>query len=115
LRLEALPSSRVFRASPQQKANVSKESSDRQLDDGQQSSNIKCGDASLLLPPVRQNLSDAELMIILDSFSIRIDNALVAFTSNPFPSVSIDASTLREVDERTLQEILSMLQGQSSL
>jgi adenylate cyclase len=115
LRLEALSSSRIFRPSPQRKASASKDSSDGQIEDGQQSSNIMYGDASLLLPPIHQKLSDAELMTILDSLSIRIENALVTLSQIFRPQSQSITSALRGVDERTLQEVLSMLQGRSSL
>jgi len=115
LRLEALSSSRIFRQLPQRKASVSKEISDGQIEDNLRPSNIMYGDASLLLPPIHDKLSDAELMTILDSLSIRIENSLVALrrlgAHDDFYRSQPTISTLQDLDERTLDDVLSILHG----
>lgn len=115
LRLEALSSSRIFRALPQRKASSSKDVPDGQLEDNPQPSHIMYADANQLLPPIHDRLTDAELMTILDSLSIRIENALVSLCHRQLssPAQSI-IPTLQGLDERTLQEVLSKLQLLSS-
>lgn len=116
LRLEALSSSRIFQQLPQRKASTSKDLPEEQIENSQRPSNIMYGDASILLPPIHDKLSDAELMTILDSFSIRIENALETLSrlGAHVPQSQSVISTLQELDKRTLQEVLSILHGQSS-
>jgi adenylate cyclase len=117
LRLEALSSSRIFRQLPQRKASTSKDLPEEQMENSQRPSNIMYGDASILLPPIHDKLSDAELMTILDSFSIRIENALESLSrlgGRDVPQSQSIISTLQELDKRTLQEVLSILHGQPS-
>lgn len=111
LRLEALSSSRIFRALPQRKGSTAKESIAQAPDDDVgRPMNIMYGDPAILLPPIHDQLTDMELMAILDSLAVRIDNALASLTrqSPPAHPGSI-ISTLQELDERTLQDILAMI------
>ena len=114
LRLEALSSSRIFRALPQRKVSASKDLSDGQVADTERPSHVMYADANRLLPSIHDKLTDAELMTLLDSLSIRIENALVSL-SGRFPSQAQSiVSTLQGLDERTLQEILSSLQSRGT-
>jgi hypothetical protein len=114
VRLEALSSSRIFRALPQRKASASKDLSDGPTDDSERLSHIMYADPSRLLPPIHDKLTDAELMTVLDSLSIRIENALVCLTHRRLsPQSQSIVSTLQGLDERILQEVLSMLHSQS--
>jgi len=113
LRLEALSSSRIFRPLPQRKTSTSKDLSDGQMEENERQSYIMYADPNRLLPPVHDKLTDAELMIILDSLSMRIENALVSLTHQRLsPQAQSIISTLQRVDERTSQQVLITLQSQ---
>lgn len=110
LRLEALTSSRIFRALPQRKISTTKDTSDEQVDDKQAELHVMYGDPNILLPPIHEKLPDSELMTILDSFSVRIENTLAALTQQHLslqPQSIISA--LQDLDKRTLHEILTSL------
>ena len=121
LRLEALSSSRIFRPLPRRKGSAAKSLVDAQDEEAQtQESNVMYGDPNVLLPPMHDRLSDSELMIILDSLSIRIENALDSLTVGEQHSKSQSQSSsqtrtivskLETLDERTLESVLSMLHG----
>ncbi|KIY53425.1 hypothetical protein FISHEDRAFT_63353 [Fistulina hepatica ATCC 64428] len=102
LRLEAIASSRVFCFTSERKESVqtsqSKDTTDREQEPPE--SVRFYGDPDVLLPPITEKSSDFELMMVLDSFSVRIENALS----------TID----RRLHERTLQNVLSALQSPSS-
>lgn len=110
LRLEALSSSRIFRPLPQRKASTSKDLTDEKEKEQEQGSNVMYGDPNLLLPPIHDKLSDCELMMILDSLSMRVENALVSLTHQRLNSDTQNiTSILHRLDERRLQQVLSML------
>jgi adenylate cyclase len=116
LRLEALSSSRIFRPLPQRKTSASKDLSDGQMEENERQSYIMYADPNRLLPPVHDKLTDAELMIILDSLSMRIENALVSLTHQRLsPQAQSIISTLQRVDERTSEQVLITLQSQLQL
>lgn len=117
LRLEAASSSRLFRAMPERKGSIQTTGSmDCDSDEPSSSSIYLYSDPNTLLPPMSERSSDADLMMIMDSLSVRIVNALSAVISRYYlPSVNKDdlISTLTQypgLDERTLEGLLSLLQ-----
>ncbi|KAF7977720.1 hypothetical protein HWV62_2778 [Athelia sp. TMB] len=110
LRLEALSSSRRFRPLPPRKGSTAKDFPADGADGGSEPpGNIMYGDPTMLLPSMNDKLTDAELMGILDSLAIRIDNALASLSHlhnlSSRPESLVDA--LRGLDERTLREVLA--------
>lgn len=134
LRLEALSSRRIFRPLPERKNSTVSAENGESLEEP--SSETRCpvlyGDPNVLLPPINEKSSDSDLMMLLDSLSVRIENALstLASLSRSFIAVGalepvtttvitppFDADMVINAlevhgafDERTLQEILSVLQ-----
>lgn len=119
LRLEALSSSRIFRPLPQRKGSATKSLADAQAEEAQaRESNVMYGDPNVLLPPIHDRLSDPELMIILDSLSVRIENALGSLTVGQQQPASQSLasskshsilSSLEKLDERTLENVMALL------
>ncbi|TFK44074.1 hypothetical protein BDQ12DRAFT_640483 [Crucibulum laeve] len=115
LRLESLASGRIFRALPERKASIQSLTTENQTSDPA-SSIILNGDPVLLLPPMNDNSSDSDLMMVLDSLSIRIHNALAALAEHSRPKL-ISTDTLLDhltssggLNEQTLRHIASLLQ-----
>ncbi|EMD33719.1 hypothetical protein CERSUDRAFT_87049 [Gelatoporia subvermispora B] len=102
VRLEALTSGRIFRPLPVRKGSTATPCP-QPPPDGYDPSAVIYGDPNLILPQVT-NASDADLMLLLDSLSQRIDNALaklaldVAFRS----SMGADA-------QEVMQQVMSIL------
>lgn len=117
LRLETLASSRVFRALPERKGSIQIQGVDNDNEEETATSVVLYGDPNVLLPPMNDKLSDGDLMMILDSLSVRIDNALAAITEKvQYPSGRREAliSALQRrgaLDERTFNEVMAVLQG----
>ncbi|KZP34212.1 L domain-like protein [Athelia psychrophila] len=114
LRLEALSSSRIFRPLPVRKGSTAKDKDipeDVPEDASDAHANIMYGDPTILLPSMHDQLTDAELMVILDSLAIRVDNALASLAHKhaapPHPEGLVTA--LQGLDEQTLREVLSAL------
>ncbi|TFK54546.1 adenylate cyclase-like protein [Heliocybe sulcata] len=111
LRLEALSSGRVFRPIPQRKGSTAGLSPS---DVEPSRSNIITGDPQLLLPVVNEKASDNDLMVLLDSISLRIENALKALTLRHLSGdagikgVLASLSNGGHNDERTLRVLLSL-------
>ncbi|TRM70325.1 hypothetical protein BD626DRAFT_544739 [Schizophyllum amplum] len=115
LRLETIASSRVFRALPERKGSFQPGAEEPdELNDT--SSVYYYGDPSVLLPQMSDKLSDRELMMLLDFFSVRIENALSTIQQKH------DARTREQrvagalagrldLDERTLQEVMALLRS----
>ncbi|KAJ6604029.1 hypothetical protein B0H10DRAFT_1821629 [Mycena sp. CBHHK59/15] len=104
LRLEMCTSQRVFR--PSHTAGDGPETS---ID----APNLLRGDPSVLLPP-DINISDEDLLMILNSLLARIENVEIALRTRSIPSLDQkDAliSALRALDERTLNEVWSTFRG----
>lgn len=114
LRLETLTSSRVFRALPERKGSTS-----HAPEESQEQSNpvYLYGNLSVLIPTL-DKASDSELMLLLDSLSVRIENALAALTLKQIVAMNKsdggNTNTRRHgggMDVRTLQQLLSFLQS----
>jgi len=72
LRIEAISSGRVFKRTPERKGSV------QSGNDPEQSMvpHTFMGDPNVLLPPINDTSSDCDLMLLLDSFTLRIENAV---------------------------------------
>ncbi|EGO00435.1 hypothetical protein SERLA73DRAFT_160301 [Serpula lacrymans var. lacrymans S7.3] len=102
LRLEALASCRVFRPREQ----------NERLGEERLDSSVMQGDLRLLLPPLDEKTSDLEILMHLDSLSIRIENAIASLTLKRLACHSdsiVSALGRGGLDERTLQLLLSSL------
>ena len=117
LRIEALASGRIFQAPSDRKASLESISLENESSEGQTPFEIFNADPDLLLPPMNDHSSDMDLMLVLDSLSVRIENALSALVEklcpptvdkNKFLSALLEGGVL---DEGTLQHITSILQG----
>jgi len=111
LRLEALSSGRVFRPTPERRGSTAGLSPS---DATSFESYIISGDPQLLLPPINDKASDTDLMVLLDSLSLRIENSLKALAlrhlSEDEGIKRVLASLLsdRQNDERTSRALLSL-------
>ncbi|GLB44995.1 putative adenylyl- / guanylyl cyclase, catalytic domain [Lyophyllum shimeji] len=116
LRLETLTTLRVFRPLPERKGSI--QTLSLGTDAGESGSSLELyGDPNILLPPMSSR-TDAELMALLDSLATRIVNATLTLKQMYLPQ---DVSPLSkeaiksafeargEFDERTLEQILSVL------
>ncbi|OCH91705.1 adenylate cyclase-like protein [Obba rivulosa] len=102
VRLEALSSGRVFKELPGRKGSTAT-SNPPPREDARDSSLVILGDPSLILPQV-SNASDADLMLLLDSLSQRIDNALAKL------ALDIAYKSSRGADaQEALQRVISIL------
>jgi adenylate cyclase len=118
LRLETLTSDRIFRPIPERKGSI--QTLNLEKHPGKSSSKDLRGDPHVLLPPMNEQSTDADLMMLLDSLSVRIGNAASMlekmYSSTCSPSVDQEKlvsllSQDGEFDERTLQRVLSVLQS----
>ncbi|KAH6906531.1 adenylate cyclase [Coprinopsis sp. MPI-PUGE-AT-0042] len=116
LRLEALSGGRVFRPPPIRKGSIASATAGE--DDSEKEANtFFTADPELLLPPVHDQLTDADLTLILDSLALRIENAVNSLVNRYCPS-TLDKSKFLEMllegggglDQRTLEHIASLLQ-----
>ncbi|KAF7315989.1 Adenylate cyclase [Mycena indigotica] len=112
LRLEMGSSGRVFRALPERKGSLPEDLSDMCEDD--ENSVSLHGDPNLLLPTMTDKMTDNELMLILYSLMVRIENAEAALRAKIGVADEKQAlmSALQQhggLDERTLAEVLSVL------
>lgn len=110
VRLETLTSSRVFRPTPARKGSLSHE---ERPDDEESNPIYFYGNPNVLIPEL-QNASDAELMQVLDSLSMRIENALASLTLKQIVAMNkpMSSGSRRRggsMDVRTLQQLLSLL------
>ncbi|TCD66325.1 cysteinyl-tRNA synthetase [Steccherinum ochraceum] len=119
VRLEALTSSRVFRPLPRRKGSTAAASQlleeEEKLDEA--GSVYLYGNVDALIPPM-DKLSDADLMLLLDSLSLRIENSLAALTLNQIKmmnrssdEVGLSRRNGGAMDVRMLQQLLSLLQS----
>ncbi|KAF8965555.1 hypothetical protein BDZ97DRAFT_1918118 [Flammula alnicola] len=122
LRMEALSSGRIFQQLPERKASIQ---SNNDLEEHSDTSRIFYGDSNLLLPPINDHSTDSDLMIVLDSLSLRIQSAVSSICEHygiapPVPSApltekqSIMSALTQDggLDEVTLQYIASILERQ---
>jgi adenylate cyclase len=121
LRLESLVTKRIFRALPQRKASIQTAVS-LENDNLEQSRSIDVyGDPNVLLPPMNDQSTDEDLMWLLDSLATRIWNAAATLVGVYGPDSQnssfnkrslVSALTQRgELDDRTLEHILSVLES----
>lgn len=121
LRLESVATNRIFKVLPQRKASIQTVSGEGDLAEQSQSREL-FGDPNVLLPPMNDQTTDEELMWLLDSLAMRIANAVSALAemfSSPrschgdalgIKRSLVSALTQRgELDERTLQHVVSVL------
>jgi len=117
LRLEMSTSGRVFRPFPERKGSL--QGPEEPLDADEPSIFLH-GDPNVLLPPMPDKMTDADLMLILYSLMARIENAENALRAmagaKPPPSDEKNAlmSALQRrggLDERTLDEIWAVLRS----
>ncbi|TFK44092.1 hypothetical protein BDQ12DRAFT_701704 [Crucibulum laeve] len=114
LRIESLASGRVFRPLPERKGSIQTVISEE--NDAEESTSLFIySDPNLLLAPIKESASDTELMMILDSFSVRIHNALAflnerlsppKFEKNHLLSLLMEDGGL---DEETLRYIVDVM------
>jgi len=72
LRIEAISSGRVFKPTPERKGSIqSNNNPERNV-----VSHTFIGDPNVLLPPINDTSSDSDLMLLLDSLTLRIENAV---------------------------------------
>ncbi|KAG6865069.1 hypothetical protein C0991_005344 [Blastosporella zonata] len=117
LRLETLTTSRIFKVVPERKGSLQTLNLENEV--AERGSSLKLyGDPNVLLPPMNAQSTDAELMALLDSLATRIVNAISMLEKNCAPGnqVSVNKDTIMsaltqrgELDERTLDHILSVL------
>ena len=112
IRLETLTTSRVFRPLPPRKSSTAKTTDETRVDPNPV---FVYGNPNVLLPAI-DNASDVELMLLLDSLSCRIENALASLTLKHIVALNRrdggNLSTRRSgasFDVRTLQQLLSFL------
>jgi adenylate cyclase len=119
LRIEALSTKRLFKPLPERKNSTQ---SNVEFEASVDNSHIFYSDPNLLLPPINYNSTDAELMRVLDSLSLRIANAIntvceqyqVAPAEPAVPAITKDtlmAALLTDgfLDEETLRYIATKL------
>ncbi|RXW19790.1 hypothetical protein EST38_g6078 [Candolleomyces aberdarensis] len=120
LRLEALSGGRLFNPLPMRKASI--QSMNMEEEDSDESPESFNADPVLLLPPMTEDSSDKDLTLVLDSLSIRIENAITALaqrfcpptmTKDEFMSLLLQAEEEEELDSRTLEYISSLLEKMS--
>ncbi|OJA16312.1 hypothetical protein AZE42_03367 [Rhizopogon vesiculosus] len=113
LRFEALASSRIFRPRLDGKESVTDLSSELPSDEDILEPSIMYGDPNLLLPPMNEKTSDLEIMMHLDSLSLRLENAVTSLAFRTLADQSSAIMTALEshegIDERTLHVLASLL------
>ncbi|KAG2029697.1 hypothetical protein BDR03DRAFT_906490 [Suillus americanus] len=113
LRIEALTSGRIFRPCPEQKECVPDISLEPLSDEDVLDPSVMHGDPNLLLPPMNEKTSDIEIMMHLDSLSLRLENAVACLALKKLSDQSSALVTALEghegIDERTLHLITSLL------
>ncbi|KAG1739309.1 hypothetical protein EDB19DRAFT_1711525 [Suillus lakei] len=113
LRIEALTSGRIFRPRLEQKERVSDLPSEHLSDEDVLEPLVMYGDPNLLLPPMNEKTSDLEIMMHLDSLSLRLENAVACLALKKLSDKSSAIVTALEghegIDERTLHLITSLL------
>ncbi|KAF5387303.1 hypothetical protein D9757_005752 [Collybiopsis confluens] len=114
IRLESLATCRIFREMGERKGSM--QSVDNDNDEEEDPLYIH-GDPNLLLPPLDEKTSsDRDMSLVLDALSGRIENA-VARIKETAQSGSIQDRLISglkqkgDIDERTLQSILSIIEG----
>ena len=113
LRFEALASSRVFCPLLERKDCVADLSLETLSDEDVVEPSIMYGDPSVLFPPMNDKTSDLEIMMQLDSLSLRLENAANSLTLRSLAGQSSTIMAALEgqegIDERMLRALASML------
>ncbi|KAL0956978.1 hypothetical protein HGRIS_003080 [Hohenbuehelia grisea] len=113
LRLEALATSRIYKVPEARKNSIAPPPEDGPSE--AENAMYVRGDPALLLPTISDKATDHELMLVLDSLSCRIQNALAAICERLSPKVDVsalrNALKLSGLDERTLGMISSVIKG----
>ncbi|THH06048.1 hypothetical protein EW145_g4354 [Phellinidium pouzarii] len=115
VRLEALASSRVLRPLPSRKGSASSATDTAAAPLAAQDNVVMFADPNTLIPHINDKATDRELMAIMDSLSLRIENALTTLTLRCMGDVP--RTLLRDlqhgelIDERTLIQVLTLLQA----
>lgn len=113
LRIEALTSGRIFRPRLEQKEYVSDLPLEPLSDEDVLEPSVMYGDPNLLLPPMNEKTSDLEIMMHLDSLSLRLENAVACLALKKLSDKSSAIVTALEghegIDEQTLHLITSLL------
>ncbi|KAF6744886.1 adenylate cyclase [Ephemerocybe angulata] len=119
LRLEALSGGRLFRSQPERKGSIASAVGvgDEAGQEGEECPAVFTADPELLLPKMCEASSDKDLMVVLDSLSGRIENAIESL-ARKFCPPSVDKDEFmaalmegKELDARTLEYISSVLRG----
>lgn len=112
LRIEALTSGRIFRHL-EQKEFVSDPPLEPLSDEDVSEPLVMYGDPNLLLPPMNEKTSELEIMMHLDSLSLRLENAVACLALKKLSDKSSAIVTALEghegIDEQTLHLITSLL------
>ena len=123
LRLEALSGGRLFKPLPIRKTSIqSMPSPTEEMEEKpEEVPPVFMADPQLLLPPMSEDSSDKDLMLVLDSLSERIGNAITTLAQRlcpapPEPAPVVDKMELMsklmqegELDARTLEYLSSVL------
>ncbi|KAH7928928.1 PP2C-domain-containing protein [Leucogyrophana mollusca] len=114
LRFEALSSGRVFRPLPERNTDKTSEVPLGLLpDDEVLDPSVMYGDPALLLPPMNDNTSDFEIMMHLESLSVRLENATNALVARirgkEFAATVAALERDGKIDAETLKILSSML------
>ncbi|KAG7098211.1 hypothetical protein E1B28_000179 [Marasmius oreades] len=113
LRLEALASARIFRETPAERKSSAQTVNG---DDDEEAPLYLYGNPDFLLPPLSETSSDKDIMAVLDAVSGRIENAASRIRErkamhNSKQSFMAALKVESQFDERTLQSLLSILEG----
>jgi len=114
LRLESLATSRIFREMAERKSSIQTVSDND--NDEEEAPLYIYGDPNLLLPALDEKMSsDRDMTLVLDALSGRIENAVAKIRERAevcsAKNSLMSALSEEQFDERTLQSILSIIQG----
>ncbi|KAH7916612.1 hypothetical protein BJ138DRAFT_1052542 [Hygrophoropsis aurantiaca] len=110
LRIEALSSGRIFKHLPERTPDSCSEAVLGLLpDDEVREPSVMYGDPALLLPPMNDNTSDLEIMMHLESLSVRLHNAAEALAMKTKErEIAATVSALQH-DRKSTTEIIKIL------
>lgn len=111
-RLEVLASSRVLRPPPVRKGSA--QTAKEELPSLQQEDVVLYADPDTLIPTINEKATDRQLMALLDSLSLRIENALMTLhlrcmAQSPHALLDNLRQNGEQIDVRTLKQILTLL------
>jgi len=111
IRLEALASGRVFRGT--QRKSLQSTASDALPTQSVESSPIMYADAELLMPNIRPDSSEQDLLLILDTFSGRIENVLSTLRLKEMENTLAKFDTTTPSDPNILLQAIVAIKGGS--